>query len=245
MGRSSLKNFGASAVYGFDIWNCYEISWLSPGGKPEVRIGEIVVPCSSPNIVESKSLKLYFNSFNDTKFQKEADVVATIRKDLGEVLKSEILVSLKKLSAYAGNPIDSFQGTHIDLEDIEIGGAAYDPFVLEKGEEYLSENLYSDLLKSNCPVTGQPDWASLLISYEGLKILRPSLLKYIISLRNSEEFHEQCVERIFCDIKERLSPEKLLVYARYTRRGGIDINPVRSDYPIKIEEINYSRLARQ
>ena len=236
---------------GFDIWNCYELSWLNMKGKPEVRILELVVNANSENIVESKSLKYYLNSFNNTNFQDDNEVKCLIESDLNNLLKSSILVTIKTLEAYDNNKLNVFHGQNLDLIDIEaevvFGNSKIDRNILHLSQDdtFVEETLYSNLLKSNCLVTGQPDFASVQISYKGKKIAQDSLLKYLISFRNHNEFHEQCVERIWNDIQNICKPLELTVYARYTRRGGIDINPIRSSCDLAITSLNNLRHIRQ
>ena len=228
--RAELGIESAFPGHGDDIWTAYEVSWLNPKGKPEWALFEFIVPCNTPNIIESKSLKLYLNSFNQSRFDDLAAVVETLSKDLSAVAGSEVDVII------ADAETDYETGYHcLDQQDIEITDYSYRPELLAAGTEPAAEKLVSHLLKSNCPVTGQPDWASLYIDYQGPAIDHAALLKYIISFRSHAEFHEQCVERVFLDISKHCQPEQLTVCARYTRRGGLDINPVRSteeDYPV-------------
>lgn len=245
--RDQLKIADKLPFKGFDIWNCYEVSWLGERGKPEVRVLEFFVDADSPNIVESKSLKLYLNSFNNTRFSNASEVKAIIERDLTAILQSKITVLLKDMASYDGQVLGSFTGTNLDSLDIKM-----DNFDIAKNYPRLSEDilkveevLYSNLLKSNCLVTNQPDWASIQVSYKGNKIDSESLLKYFISFRNHNEFHEQCVERIFCDISTFCSPDALTVYARYTRRGGIDINPIRSSSNLNVTDVTNLRHIRQ
>ncbi|MES2215091.1 MAG: NADPH-dependent 7-cyano-7-deazaguanine reductase QueF [Pseudomonadota bacterium] len=230
--------------YGVDIWNCYEVSWLNESGKPEVRLVEFQVPSSSPNIIESKSLKLYLNSFNNTNFTKDADVLKILSKDLSEVCGAPIKILMTNLREISGQ-YKKMNGICIDDIDVECSNYTVDPSLLRLDEtkEHVTETLYSELLKSNCLVTGQPDWASLQISYQGPKIDHASLLQYVVSFRNHNEFHEQCVERIYMDIMMHLEPMHLEVYARFTRRGGIDINPFRSSS--KVFDVENIRSPRQ
>jgi 7-cyano-7-deazaguanine reductase len=228
---------------GADIWNAYELSWLNKKGKPVVALGEFIFPCESPNHVESKSFKLYLNSFNNTKFNSFDEVVSTLVKDLSAVTKSVVKVNIIPVDQFADNKIIKLEGINLDHLDIECDTYSVQPDFLKTEDNIVTEVVYSDLLKSNCLVTGQPDWASVQISYTGKKIQHEGLLKYIVSFRNHNEFHEQCVERMFMDITERCAPQKLMVQARYTRRGGLDINPIRSSFDMKTYE--NGRLCRQ
>lgn len=230
---------------GFDCWNHYEVSWLNEKGKPIVAIAEIVYDCNSPFIVESKSLKLYFNSFNQFKFKSADQIIQTIQKDLGPILKTPVAVALYPLHSTQLPPLrTAFGGLCLDDLDIECSIYTPDPNFLRTENTWLTESIYSDLLKSNCLVTHQPDWGSVQISYEGNKINHKGLLHYIVSYRDHNEFHEQCIERIFVDILNRCSPKKLSVYGRYTRRGGLDINPYRSTHAVDFKNLNF-RLPRQ
>ncbi len=238
-------NPDALPFVGFDCWNHYEVSWLNEKGKPIVAMAEIVYDCNSPFIVESKSLKLYFNSFNQSCFRSEATVAKTIRHDLETRLKSTVNVIVHPLNS---NQLPfmkpTFEGYCLDTLDIDCKTYSTDPVFLYTENNWVKETLYSDLLKSNCLVTHQPDWGSVQIQYEGNKINPEGLLRYIISYRNHNEFHEQCIERIFQDIWKHCAPEKLSVYARYTRRGGLDINPYRSSHAVEFQHLNF-RLPRQ
>ena len=214
---------------GEDLWNAYELSWLNPRGKPVVALGTFRVPAASPNLVESKSLKLYLNSFNQTAFADLEAVRATVVRDLSAANGLEVAVTITDLSqrppVQAGYP----PGDSIDALDVACTTYQPAPELLQSGSgPVVEECLHSHLLKSNCLVTGQPDWAAVVIRYRGRPIDRAGLLRYIVSFRDHNEFHEQCVERIYCDIARRCAPEALAVYARYTRRGGLDINPFRS-----------------
>ncbi|MCD6045792.1 MAG: queF [Gammaproteobacteria bacterium] len=230
---------------GFDCWNHYEVSWLNEKGKPMVAIAEIIYDCNSLFIIESKSLKLYFNSFNQFKFKSVENVIQTIQKDLEPRLKTSVTVTLHPLnSAKAPTMKTAFEGICLDELDIECSTYNTDPNFLYTENKLVKESVYSDLLKSNCLVTHQPDWGSVQISYEGNKIDHAGLLRYIVSYRNHNEFHEQCIERIFVDILKRCQPKKLTVYGRYTRRGGLDINPYRSTHGVDFKGLNY-RLPRQ
>ncbi|MCX4029364.1 NADPH-dependent 7-cyano-7-deazaguanine reductase QueF [Endozoicomonas sp. SM1973] len=215
---------------GVDVWNLYELSWLTPSGKPAIAVGEAFVDATTTNIIESKSFKLYLNSFNQTHFDNIETVQATLIKDLSLIANGEVKVNLwHQHNATIGN----LPGECIDEEDITTECYEIDSTLLTGAadpQQPVEETLHSHLLKSNCLVTGQPDWGSVMVKYAGAKINRAALLKYIISFRQHNEFHEQCVERIFTDIQHYCQPEKLTVYARYTRRGGLDINPFRSNF---------------
>lgn len=230
---------------GFDCWNHYEVSWLNNKGKPQVAIAEIIYDCHSPYIVESKSLKLYFNSFNNTKIKSIDELQHIIKKDLEEIIAMPVEVIIHEFSTIKATPIHAhLDGECIDNLDISCDTYMVEPNYLITENAQVTETLYSDLLKSNCLVTNQPDWGSVQISYTGNKINREGLLKYIVSFRNHNEFHEQCIERIFADIMKQCKPTALTVYGRYTRRGGLDINPYRSTKQADYEELNI-RLIRQ
>jgi 7-cyano-7-deazaguanine reductase len=246
-GREALA-IDASALpfHGVDIWNAYELSWLGDRGKPQVAIGEFRVPASTPNLIESKSLKLYLNSLNQTRFATIGQVRDVLIADLSSAAGSEVDVRLRGLDDPAASTIGSLQGECIDDLDIEIshyGPPAPDLLGLAPNANNVDESLVSHLLKSNCPVTAQPDWASVQIRYAGAQIDCHGLLRYLISYRNHDDFHEQCVERIFRDLLARCAPQRLTVQARYTRRGGLDINPWRSTEGNQIPD--NLRLARQ
>ena len=232
---------------GCDIWTLYELSWLNDKGLPQVAIGEVRLPYSTPNIIESKSFKLYLNSLNQTKFGNWQNVVDTMTKDLSACAGSDVDVKMFPLDEFTNTTIAAMEGTNIDDQDIEITHYDFNPDYLAgaaaQGEEIVTETLNSNLLKSNCLITNQPDWGSLSISYTGKKINREALLRYVVSFRQHNEFHEQCVERVFTDVMKYCQPESLTVYARYTRRGGLDINPYRTNMNTTPNE--NIRLARQ
>jgi len=228
---------------GSDVWNAFEISWLNVKGKPVVALGEFVFPCESPVLVESKSFKLYLNSFNNTKFQSFDEVTAILQRDLSRAVQENVAVKLSSVSSVTGLQIQSFTGHCLDELDVICDTYTLNPHFLLTENSIVTETLYSDLLKSNCLVTSQPDWGSVQIDYTGKKIQHEGLLKYIISFRNHNEFHEQCVERIFVDIMQHCAPQELTVHARYTRRGGLDINPYRSTREREI--FTNDRLGRQ
>jgi 7-cyano-7-deazaguanine reductase len=230
---------------GFDLWNHYEVSWLNAKGKPIVATAEIIYSSSSPNIVESKSLKLYFNTLNNTHFDSKAQVEHIIKRDLTRIIEADVTVSVYLLGEE--QPVGmhlSFSGSCIDGLDISCSIYSVEPSFLSVSSEEVEEILYSDLLKSNCLVTFQPDWGSVWINYKGPKINREGLLRYIVSFRDHNEFHEQCIERIFNDILTHCHPKELTVYGRYTRRGGVDINPYRTTKDITTPVVNI-RLPRQ
>lgn len=237
--RAELGITGALPFFGADMWTAFELSWLNPRGKPQLALAHVTVPCETPHIVESKSFKLYLNSFNNTRFAEAADVQARIRADISEAVwrgapaASSVGLTLRLPELFDCEPVHELDGLSLDRMDVEctrytpapeLLGAAWD-------EPPVSEVLTSNLLKSNCLVTGQPDWGSVQIAYTGAPIDQQGLLQYLVSFRNHHEFHEQCVERIFMDVWTRCKPLKLAVYARYTRRGGLDINPFRTSYP--------------
>jgi len=234
---------------GYDCWNHYEVSWLNPKGKPMVAIAQIYYDCTSSHIIESKSFKLYFNSFNNTKFESKLILEQHISNDVSKLINSKVIVQLDLLSEIKSDKSliqTHLIGENIDSLDIECDEYIVNPKLLklDTDNNIIQETLTSDLLKSNCLVTNQPDWGSIQISYKGKKIDRIGLLKYIISFRNHNEFHEQCIERIFVDILNYCKPEALTVYGRYTRRGGLDINPYRTNKKTEVEYSNI-RLIRQ
>lgn len=227
---------------GIDIWNGYELSWLNPKGKPQVAILQCQVPIDSQNLIESKSFKLYLNSFNQSVFGSADEVARHLTKDLSACAQAPVEVQLFSAGQFGALQLGELDGTVIDELDIEINAYEPSPELLTTGDQQVSETLVSHLLKSNCLITSQPDWASVQIHYEGAAIDRAGLLAYLISFRRHNEFHEQCIERIFCDLMNRCKPHKLAVYARYTRRGGLDINPLRANFDFNVSN---NRLARQ
>ncbi|ALB63870.1 NADPH dependent preQ0 reductase [Cronobacter condimenti 1330] len=234
----------ALPFHGADIWTMYELSWLNQNGLPQVAIGQVDINATSVNLVESKSFKLYLNSFNQTRFATLEDVRETLERDLSVCAQGEVSVTLRRLSDVEGEPIARLDGDCIDHQDIVITDYDFDANLLSgaTGNEQVEETLVSHLLKSNCLITHQPDWGSVQIRYRGPQINRENLLRYLVSFRHHNEFHEQCVERIFNDIQCFCQPESLSVYARYTRRGGLDINPWRSSTDFQPAN---GRLARQ
>ena len=255
-----LASTGTEAMpfFGADMWTAYELSWLNLRGKPQVALAHFTVPCETRNIIESKSFKLYLNSFNNSKFASVQDVKERLREDLTQALwrgddhfavpppaPPTIGLSITDATLFDREPIHELDGLSLDRLDMDFTRYNPVPELLTAAfdEQPVSEVLTSNLLKSNCLVTGQPDWGSLQISYSGPQIEQGGLLQYIVSFRNHNEFHEQCVERIFMDIWSRCKPVKLAVYARYTRRGGLDINPFRTSYPQALPK--NIRMARQ
>jgi 7-cyano-7-deazaguanine reductase len=237
--RLELGISGTPPFFGADLWTAFELSWLNLRGKPQLALAHITVPCETPNLIESKSFKLYLNSFNSTRFSDAAEVQARLRADLSEAAwrgaaqPSSVGVRLLLPELFDREPVHELDGLSLDRLDIECSRYTPAPELLTAAfsEQPVSEVLTSNLLKSNCLVTGQPDWGSVRISYSGPQIDQEGLLQYLVSFRNHNEFHEQCVERIFMDIWSRCKPLKLTVYARYTRRGGLDINPFRTSHP--------------
>jgi 7-cyano-7-deazaguanine reductase len=241
--RAALGLRVALPFSGVDLWTAYEVSWLDLRGKPAVAIGHFSVPAESPYIVESKSVKLYLNSLNHTHFPSVAAVREAISGALSRACGNAVAVRLAApseaphIADFAGESID-----HLDLDMVQYSPLP-DLLEVEVGAEIVEEALVSNLFKSNCPITGQPDWASVKIAYRGPRIERASLLRYIVSFREHGGFHENCVEQMFVQIAQRCTPERLTVYARFTRRGGIDINPFRSNW--EAPPIDNVRGARQ
>ncbi|MBC7574861.1 MAG: NADPH-dependent 7-cyano-7-deazaguanine reductase QueF [Herminiimonas sp.] len=230
--RDELGLSGTLPFFGIDIWNAYEVSWLNLRGKPQIAIVSITVPADSPSIVESKSLKLYLNAFNQTRLGGAEALLELLRADLSAGFGAPVQISLTMPDAFEKLRMAELDGLLLDRLDIEVDGYTPEPTLLKANQEdsIVEETLLSHLLKSNCLVTGQPDWGSVQIRYVGAPIDQEGLLRYLIGFREHHEFHEQCVERIFMDILRQCKPQKLAVYARYTRRGGIDINPWRSNF---------------
>lgn len=215
---------------GVDYWNCFELSWLLPSGKPVVAIGEFAIPADSPNIIESKSFKLYLNSLNQSVFATVPALVEVLEQDLSATAGKPVTVRVRSLDEAAREGLNALPGSCIDDLDVSISNyAAPQPELLDcDPTQIVEQRLHSHLLKSNCPVTGQPDWGSVVVEYRGAALDPASLLAYLVSFRQHADFHEQCVERIFLDLQKCLQPEYLTVYARYVRRGGLDINPYRT-----------------
>lgn len=243
--RDEIGITGSLPFYGYDVWNHYEVSWLNEKGKPIVALAVLSYDCTTPNIIESKSLKLYFNSFNNTQFNSVDDVCRTVKKDLEARIGGAVSIEITPLAQVHEDKLHNhFIGENIDELDIDCSTYLVDPSLLKVESDVVTETLHTNLLKSNCLVTNQPDWGSVQITYKGNKINREALLRYIVSFRNHNEFHEQCVERIFVDILNHCKPEELSVYGRYTRRGGLDINAYRTTKKEAYTVENF-RLCRQ
>ena len=231
--KLNIKAGQALPFVGIDIWNAFELSWLNTKGKPQIALAEFQIPADSPNMIESKSFKLYLNSLNNARFADEQEVRERLVADLSAAAGSKITARIQANETIAKKGIQEMGGVLLDRLDIEIDPhIPADPTLLGVNEDFgpIEQCLVSHLLKSNCPVTGQPDWASVQIRYQGRPILEEGLLRYLIGFRQLGEFHEHCVETIFSDIKRECKTDKLSVYARYTRRGGLDINPFRTDH---------------
>lgn len=244
LGRQELQLSLPLPFVGQDIWHAYELSWLNHRGKPVVALATFSVPFDSANLIESKSFKLYLNSLNQSRFSDLGQVYQRLKQDLSACAEANVDVTLHNVNELQPFQPTWIQGACLDELDIEVNHYHYQPERLQLAENAITkdEKLFSHLLKSNCLITNQPDWASVFIHYRGQAICHESLLRYIISFREHNEFHEQCVERIFSDIWRQCQPDFLAVYARYTRRGGLDINPLRSSEPYPLPLI---RLTRQ
>ena len=236
---------GSLPFTGEDLWTAYEISGCDTQGKPWVAVGEFTLPCESPFIVESKSLKLYLNSLNQHRFASLQAARQTIADDVSRVAGAPVAVVLYSIDDYARKGLTVFAGQCLDALAVDCSVYQPDASLLalsNEPEERVDETLYSHLMKSNCPVTGQPDWATIYIRYSGRPICQRSLLRYLVSYREHQGFHEHCVERVFLDILKHCQPSSLVVSARYTRRGGLDINPTRT---LGREAIDWARTGRQ
>lgn len=250
--RAEVGITGSLPFLGADLWTAFELGWLNPKGKPQVALAHITVPAETPHIIESKSFKLYLNSFNNSVFADIDAVRHTLRADLTEAawrgapaVGASLGVKVLPPEQFDREPLHELDGLNLDRLDIDCTRYTPAPDLLTAAinEQPVTETLTSHLLKSNCLVTGQPDWGSVQISYTGPQIAQEGLLQYIVSFRNHNEFHEQCVERMYTDIMARCKPTKLTVYARYTRRGGLDISPWRTSYPQAVPP--HIRTARQ
>jgi 7-cyano-7-deazaguanine reductase len=216
--------------WGADIWTAYELSWIDARGKPQIAIAALYFPADSPQLIESKSLKQYLNSFNQTSFENAHSVQKILLQDLSRASSSPVEVLLKLPEVFGQEQIEELAGESLDRLEVGVRDYRVNPDFLEAGAPVVEETLVSNLLKTNCPITGQPDWAAIQIRYRGPRMKQAGLLRYLVSYRQHQDFHENCVERIFMDLSRRCRPEKLTVYARYTRRGGIDINPFRTNF---------------
>ncbi|GAL11405.1 NADPH dependent preQ0 reductase [Vibrio astriarenae] len=245
LNRDDLELGDSLPFQGCDVWTLYELSWLNSKGLPQVAIGNVSIPATSPNLIESKSFKLYLNSYNQTRFANWDAVQSQLINDLSQCAGGEVSVEILPVQAFTQTPVMTMAGECIDDQDIEIDSYDFDATLIENAtsDEIVTEQLHSHLLKSNCLITNQPDWGSVEIQYTGNKVDREALLRYLVSFREHNEFHEQCVERIFTDIMKYCQPTELTVYARYTRRGGLDINPFRSN--VTAQPLNNARMARQ
>jgi 7-cyano-7-deazaguanine reductase len=241
--RESLGLGDDLPFHGTDIWNAWELTWLDNDGLPQVGTAEIRVPASSPNIIESKSLKLYLNSFAMSRCAATSDVAEMIEQDLSDAAGVDVAVRVQRPSETDSSTVAQLPGDSLDDQKISCNAFEVDAALLEaNADDVMTESLHSHLLRSLCPVTSQPDTGSVLVSYSGPRIDPAGLLRYIVSYRQHQDFHETCVERIFLDVMERCKAEKLTVYARYQRRGGIDINPFRSNFETDVPN---TRLWRQ
>jgi 7-cyano-7-deazaguanine reductase len=230
--REPMGLTGELPFSGADTWNAWELTWLGAGGKPEVATAELIVPADSPNIVESKSLKLYLNSFAMSPFASAAEVADIIAADLGKCVGSDVIARVLPAGDTEARHVSRLAGVYLDSIKLECSDWEVNPGLLRNASNHVvTEDLHTHLLRSLCPVTSQPDMGSLQISYRGPQIDHASLLRYVVSYRQHNDFHEACVERMFLDLMSRCRLEKLSVHARYQRRGGIDINPFRSNDP--------------
>lgn len=230
---------------GYDLWRAYEISWLDAKGKPVVATGEFIVPASSANIIESKSFKLYLNSLNQTRYENSEQLRSTLSKDLSAVAGATVVVQLGSLLQPEGFAVSNPPGICLDSLDVTIDRYQPDPSLLQvEAGPVVEETLYSDLFRSNCPVTAQPDWGTAVIHYSGPAINHESLLRYLVSFREHEGFHEDCTEQVFCDLQKHCQPQTLSVMINFLRRGGLEINPLRSMSPVQVD-FPANRFVRQ
>lgn len=239
------KSLGLSAdlpFKGLDIWHAYELSWLNRQGIPQVALGSFIFDCASPNIIESKSFKLYLNSLNQERIDSIEELQQLLQKDLSARAGAKVDVSLSTLDSKA--VFVKPEGICLDSLNIEIDTYEPDSALLQvTGDKPVRVSVYSNLFRSNCPITRQPDWATISIAYQGAEIVPQSLLAYLISYRLYNGYHEDCVEKIFLDIDKACQPESLTVQANFLRRGGLDINPIRSTKTV--DENSFSRFIRQ
>jgi len=228
--RQELGLRGELPFAGADLWTAYEITWLDAGGKPQLAVGEIVVPADSRAIVESKSVKLYLGSFAQEPLESIDALARRIADDLKRACGTEVGVVLTPATAFGRLTAVELPGESIDTIDTAVSSYTPSPDELRASGPEVTETLRSALFRVNCPVTGQPDHADVMLRYRGPRIDRAGLLRYIVSYRRHAAFHESCVEHIFVDVLDRCRPRALTVYARFLRRGGIDINPFRSSF---------------
>jgi 7-cyano-7-deazaguanine reductase len=240
-GRREIGLNTALPFQGKDVWNAYEISWLSTRGRPEIAIGRFIFPCETASLIESKSLKLYLNSLNLERFETIEMVRSAIEADLSAAAGGPVSVTLIPADKFVEASIGTPPGHGLDQLHIDVRDFRIDPATLCTTNEQVEETVFSNLLRTNCPVTGQPDWGTVVIAYKGARIEPEGLLRYIVSYREHIGFHENCVERIFTDIAGRCSPERLFVQAQFTRRGGLDINPWRANYAAEPDFVRYAR----
>lgn len=224
---------------GYDLWHAYELSWLQPNGLPAAMIARFIIPANSPNLIESKSFKLYLNSLNNSTFENIKEVKSILEKDISTVLEAPAHVEF--ISPNQSTLQGTIQGTCLDQIDTLCQHYQPNPKLLTTQQPNISETVYTHLFRSNCPVTFQPDWATIIVHYQGQTIDHASLLSYLVSYRNHAQFHEHCVEMIFSDIMNHCQPQKLCIEAKFTRRGGLDINPIRANYPINNTQPNTIR----
>lgn len=241
--RKPLGIKGALPFYGHDLWNAYELSWLNAKGKPTSSIAQFLFPCFSPNIIEAKSFKLYLNSFHQTRFDTLEEVKDTLNQDLSNCIQAPVLLEVAPLTTISSCELGKLEGVCLDDLDIEFDQYTVNPALLQTENVIVNETVYTDIFKSNCLGTGQPDWGSVQITYTGNKINHASLLRYLVSFRHHNEFNEHCAERIFMDIMSNCQPQDLTVSAHFTRRGGLDTNPCRSTNPQVA--VNSTRFVRQ
>ncbi|MBN7137046.1 NADPH-dependent 7-cyano-7-deazaguanine reductase QueF [Lysobacter enzymogenes] len=228
LGREHIGVDDAAPPFvGHDRWHAYELSWLDLRGKPQVATATVSVPATSPHLIESKSLKLYLNSFNSSRFDSAQAVLDTLAADLSAAAGAPVAVGFGLPPIGGDGAAESIDGLEVAIDDYGPPNAGH---LSADAGEIVEETLSSALLKSNCPVTGQPDWARVIVAYRGPRLDRAGLLRYLVSFRDHAEFHEQCVERIHADLSRIAAPQWLSVEARYTRRGGLDINPWRGSY---------------
>jgi 7-cyano-7-deazaguanine reductase len=234
--------FNDKSIYGFDIWNAYEFSWLDSRGSPENAVLRIIVPFNSTNICESKSLKIYLGGFAFEKISSIQTLVETIQNDLSKGTNSVVEIQALKIDSQELIPVPT-KGYDIDLHELKNPTFEYNNSLLKTGSEHREELLFTNSFRSLCPVTAQPDWATVSVMYKGQEILPEDLRKYLVSFRNHQGFHESCCEIIFEDILTICKPEELGVMCCFTRRGGIDISPIRSNS--HTNRLKFCRTVRQ